>query len=146
MLHPWTEISPFERFSDLRRDFDRLFDEFAPSERRRLQSAHGMAFAVEEDESGLTLSTDIPGVAPDDLEVTVDGRVLTVTGERKPRRTSAADVVRSELAYGRISRSVQVPDSYDLDNIEAQHENGILTLSVPKSEAAKPRTIAIESK
>ena len=146
MLHSWTDVSPFEHLWDLRRDFDRLFDEFLPTEAQQGTRRYaGLSFEADEDDNGLTLTTEIPGVAAKDLTITAEGRQLSVSGTRARQPDHESDVVRSEIRYGNFSHSIQIPDCYDLDAVEARHADGILTLNFPKSAAAKPREIAIES-
>ena len=89
---------------------------------------------------------EVPGVAPDNLEVSVNGRVLSISGERSTQRSEDSKLHRSERVFGKFSRSIELPDNYDLDAIQASHDSGVLTLRVPRSAAAKPRTIAIESR
>ena len=145
MLNALTEGYPSHRFWDLRRDFDRLFDQ-AFGVNGPAGDTFVPEFDLDEDPEGLKIQAEIPGVAPEDLNVAVHGHVLTVEGARESTRTEASNVHRNERAFGRFSRSIQLPDNYDLENIEARHENGILYLRVPKHEAAKPRSIKIESK
>jgi HSP20 family protein len=140
-----TETGPFDRFWDLRREFDRLFDEVAPYGGRSGRT-FAPAFEAEETEGGVTLRMDVPGVPPEALNVSVNGRMLSVEGERAvPDRDEKGTLHRNERAFGRFSRSVQLPDQYDVEAVEAKHENGILTIHIPKSAAAKPRAIKIEA-
>lgn len=147
MLYGLTEANPLERFWDLRRDFERLFNEAlpfdAPDNGRALFAP---ALEVDEDADGLTLRVEVPGVAPDNLAVSVNGHVVTIEGERVPRKVEGASLHRSERRYGKFSRSLNLPEHFDANTIEARHEHGILTLRVPRSEAAKPRSIRIESR
>ncbi len=140
-----TEAGPFERFWDLRRDFERLFDEALPSGARGTRNEFLPAFEADEDESGLTLQMEVPGVAPDKLNVSVNGRILAVEGERSVERDENSKVHRSERVFGKFSRSVQLPDNYDVDAIEAKHDNGVLTLHVPRTASSKPRAVRIEA-
>ncbi len=144
MLYSLTETNPLERFWDLRRDFDRLFNEAVPS--GGPEGNRGVfvpALDVAEDTDGLTLRAEVPGVEPGKLSVTVNGHVLTVEGERESRRDEKSDLHRCERSFGKFARSLHLPEHYDVEKIEAAHEHGILTIRVPKSEAAKPRTIKI---
>ncbi len=140
-----TEAGPFERFWDLRREFDRLFDQALPASGRGPRNEFIPDLDADEDDEGLTLHLEVPGVAPDGLSVSVNGHTLSIEGERSVKRDENTKLHRSERVFGKFSRSVHLPDNYDLDAIEAKHENGVLTLRVPRSEAAKPRTIRIEA-
>lgn len=147
MLYALTEANPLERFWDLRRDFERLFNEAFPFDAPdNGRGAFVPRLEADEDPDGLTLRVEVPGVEPDKLNVSVNGHVLTIEGERLPRTQSGANVHRSERRYGKFSRSLNLPEHFDTDAIEASHEHGILTLRVPRSAAAKPRAIKIESK
>lgn len=147
MPYALTETGPLDRFWDFRREFDRLFDEAFPFGRPEGSSAtFAPSFDWQEDENGLTLQVEVPGVEPDKLVVSVTGRVLTLEGERWSKSDDKNGVQRSERRFGKFSRSVHLPEQYDLEAVEAKHENGILTLRIPKSEAAKPRAIRIETR
>jgi HSP20 family protein len=147
MLYALTETNPLERFWDLRRDFDRLFTEAFPfQEPDNSRGAFVPALELEEDDDGLTMHVEVPGVEPDKLNVSVNGHVLTVGGERTPTADDNGNLQRSERRFGKFSRSVHLPEHYDSTGIAASHEHGILTLRIPKSAAAKPRNIKIESK
>lgn len=144
MLYALTEASPLERFWDFRREFDRLFDDAFPFGRPDGGSVFTPAFDWQEDGDALSLRVEVPGVEPDKLNVSVTGRVLTVEGERWSKSDND-NLHRSERSYGKFSRSLHLPEQYDLSAIEAKHENGVLTLRVPKSPEAKPRQIRIEA-
>ncbi len=140
-----TEAGPFERFWDLRREFDRLFDEALPANGRSARGTFAPALEAEEGDDGLTLHMEVPGVAPDKLNVSIDGRVLSIEGERSAQRNDNSKLHRSERVFGKFSRSLRLPETYDTDAVEAKHQNGVLTLHVPKSVAAKPRAVRIEA-
>jgi len=147
MLYALTETNPLEKFWDLRGDFERLFSEAFPFQGpENGRKAFVPALELEEDDDGLTLHVETPGVEPDKLNVSVNGHVLTVEGERTPPADDKAKLQRSERSFGKFSRSLHLPDHYDSEAIAASHEYGILTLRVPKKASAKPRAIKIESK
>ncbi len=140
-----TAAGPIERFWDLRREFERLFDEALPSSGRGARDEFVPAFDADEDDNGLTLQMEVPGVTPDKLNVSVNGRILTVEGERSVERAEDSMLHRCERVFGKFSRSVHLPDNYDVDAIEAKHDNGVLTLHVPRSASSKPRAVRIEA-
>ena len=144
MLYSLTEANPLERFWDLRRDFDRLFDDAFPFT-GPARDSFVPEFDVDEDENGISIRAEIPGVTPENLKVSLHGRVLSIEGTRESTRDEGADVHRCERTFGRFVRSFQLPDHYDIDAIDARHENGVLQLKVAKRETAKPRSIRIES-
>lgn len=105
----------------------------------------GLPINVWEDENVLHAEADLPGVDPAKLEITVtEGNQLTITGERTPPDVKGAAWVRQERPSGRFTRMVELPVMVDPDRVEARYENGVLRLTLPKSEAAKPRKITVQ--
>ncbi|HLK26473.1 MAG TPA: Hsp20/alpha crystallin family protein [Caulobacteraceae bacterium] len=98
---------------------------------------------VYETEEGLTLVMEMPGVARDNLDVSLENGVLTVEGRLDVARYGGLEPVYTEYNIGHYARSFSLSDKVDQDNIGARLEDGVLTLTLPKSPAAKPRRIAI---
>jgi HSP20 family protein len=98
---------------------------------------------VSQDDDGLTVEAEIPGVRQDDLDISVSGQTLTISGERNSDRQDDETVQRSERTYGKFSRSYRLPDQYDTSAVAADYKNGVLVVRVPKRAEAKPRRIAI---
>ena len=88
---------------------------------------------------------DLPGVRPDSVDLTVEQNVLTVRAERTPTRADDAEMIVSERPYGSFSRQVFLGDTLDADKVAADYNAGVLTLTIPVREAAKPRSIRITS-
>lgn len=89
---------------------------------------------------------DIPGVAKDAIQIDVEDRQLTVSGERLPLATAEDQVTwRNERSAGKFSRGFRLPNDADLTNISARYDNGVLEVVVPKAESAKARRIEIAS-
>jgi HSP20 family protein len=86
---------------------------------------------------------DLPGVNPDNIELTVEKNVLTVSAERKWDRQEGEETVAAERLQGTFSRQLFLGDTLDADHIEAAYEDGVLTLSIPVAEAAKPRKVEV---
>lgn len=115
-------------------------------------AAGGTAFrpridASESDEA-LTLTAELPGLEVGDFEVTVDGDVITIRGEKKlPRDESARDCASAERASGGFSRSFRVPFEIDPDSVRGSYRNGVLAVVVPKPAESQPpaRTIPVET-
>jgi len=99
---------------------------------------------VWEDQEKLYVEAELPGLNQDNLEILVEGDQLTVRGERKPA-TDEGRWHRQERAFGRFQRTLTLPVAVDADKVEARLEQGVLTLTLPKSEAAKPRKIAVKA-
>lgn len=99
---------------------------------------------VWQDENAVFAELDLPGVNPADLDVTVtDGNVLTIQGERKPSEVANEAWVRRERGHGKFARTLELPFPVDASKVEAKYETGVLRVTLPKSEAAKPRKIAV---
>jgi HSP20 family protein len=127
MLVHVRERHPRADFRTLQRDVDRIFRSFWSDAGTRA----GVGFEVVPDRDGVTVRADVPGVDPAAITIAVDGRVLTVSGEREGR--------------GKFTRTFHLADDLDTEAIDAQCRNGVLTLRVPKVPAAKPRQIEIKT-
>jgi HSP20 family protein len=88
---------------------------------------------------------DLPGIQPDSIELTAEQNVLTVRAERAPMRSSEVEMIVSERPYGTFTRQVFLGETLDADKISADYTAGVLTLTIPVREAAKPRSIQITS-
>jgi HSP20 family molecular chaperone IbpA len=98
---------------------------------------------VLEDESGITLKADLPGVAKDDLSIRVDGDTLTIEGRVQLDEAASLDAVYAEVRAQRYKRSFVLSRELDTSKIDAALKNGVLRLRVPKLEQARPRRIAV---
>jgi HSP20 family protein len=101
-----------------------------------------------ETENELVFKADVPEVDLKDIDVRVENQTLTLAGERRfdPSAAPSKGFHRIERNYGKFVRSFAVPNTFDTDKIAAAYQNGVLTVSLPKKEAAKPRQIKIEVK
>ena len=139
--------SPFGELMSLRRAVDRLFDE----DFYRAAPADGsgsdrllLPLDVTTTKDALVVEAALPGVRPDDVEITVENGTLSITGQTAQERTEegASHLVR-EIRRGHFSRSVTLPNGLEPDKAEATFENGVLRLRIPKAEQVKPRQIRI---
>lgn len=130
----------------LRREIDRLFDD-AFGGNARNSAMWAPPVDVRESQNELTLSFEVPGVLPEQIEVTVDNGVLTVKGEKREERKEGDEGQYHvlERTYGTFTRSFQLPKSLDESKIEAKHEHGILTVRIPKAALPQPKKIAINA-
>lgn len=104
------------------------------------------AMDLEETEDAYRIHAELPGVDPKELDISVRNEVLTISGEKKQQSESeGSDYYRMERRYGAFSRTVRLPGGVDSENIQANSHNGVLTLTIPKSERAKPRRIEVNS-
>lgn len=88
---------------------------------------------------------DLPGIDPDTIDLTVEQNVLTVKAERQPLGAEGAEMIVTERPSGIFTRQLFLGETLDADNIEANYSAGVLTLTIPVSEAAKPRKVAVTS-
>jgi len=103
------------------------------------------AVDIYETENGLVLKADLPDVELSDIDVRVENLTLTIAGERKfEQRDNNKGFHRVERNYGKFARSFAVPNTFDTEHINASFKNGVLTLTLPKKEAAKPRQIKVQ--
>ena len=143
-------IVRWEPFRDLlatQKEFDRLFREaFTPGFGEGELSTRTWAPPVDifENENNIVLKAELPGVDPKDVEVRVEDNTLYLKGERKfEKETKEENYHRIERAYGSFARSFSLPSSIDAEKVAADYKDGLLTLTLPKREEAKPKTIKI---
>lgn len=104
------------------------------------------ALDVEEDDERFVLHVELPSVNPEDVEVSLEESVLTIAGERRFYGDRNADGFRRiERHFGRFHRAVRLPDRVAADHVEASYRDGLLTITVPKAEEAKPRRIQVQA-
>jgi HSP20 family protein len=102
------------------------------------------AVDIYETEHELVVKADLPDMNPQDLDIRVENNILTIRGERKfENKVSEDNYLRVERAYGSFSRSFSLANSVKSDAIKADYQNGVLTLSIPKREEAKPKQIKV---
>lgn len=137
---------PFREMITLRSAVDRLFDSAFNGESDWAQSSWGVALDVTENENEYTVKATVPGVNPDDIDITFNNGMLTIKGEVKANEEKQGERYHMrERRYGSFSRSIALPTSINPDSIQASYDAGILTLHLPKAEEAKPKRIQIQS-
>ena len=139
---------PRESFA-LQREIDNLVNSFWGDFNGRSGgwSGNGLwnpSVDVVESDQAFTVHAELPGLNKDDIAVTFEDRVLTIEGERK-HETEDKDTnyFRKERAYGKFKRSFKLGTEIDADKVEAAYKDGVLNLTLPKSEAVKPRQIEV---
>lgn len=140
--------NPFREIVDMQRQLDRVFDQMSNSlnDDDWTPTGNWLALDVHENDDNYFVEADLPGINPDDIDITFHENTLSITAE-----TTREDVQEgerrlvSERRYGRFQRSIRLPNSIDVDNVEANYDNGVLTLTLPKSEASKPRQITVNN-
>ena len=145
---PW---DPFREFVSLRDAMDRLFETALVAPRgggATQQSGAGwmLPLDVTENEDNYVVKAAIPGVNPDDLDISVTENVLTIKGEMKSEDTDDKNTRYHlrERRWGSFSRSIELPTAVDTDNVQAECTNGLLTLTLPKAEEVRPKRIQIK--
>jgi len=102
------------------------------------------AVDILETENELVLSMDVPGITLQDIEIRLENVTLTIKGERKFEQSQGKGYHRIERSYGTFARSFTLPNTVDNDRVKAEYRNGVLSVSLAKKEAAKPRTIKVD--
>jgi HSP20 family protein len=142
MLTNW---DPFREMMSVRRVMDRLIDG-SLGEEQQGEWTLSVPMDVSEDEDAYLLKASLPGVDPNDIDITYRDGILTIKGEvREDQEVEREQYRVRERRYGSFSRSIQLPSAVRADDIEASHQNGVLRLHVPKTEEVKPKRIQIKS-
>jgi HSP20 family protein len=145
---PFTELTPFREFERMRRDMDRLWDSFFEGGLRRRTEEGGEwlpSLDVSETKNELVVKAEVPGMDPKDIDISLSDGMLTIKGEKKQEKEEKeADYHLVERSYGSFTRSVQLPKEVQSEKINASYKNGILKITLPKSEEAKKKEIKIK--
>jgi HSP20 family protein len=141
---------PRRDVTTLRDAMDRLFEDalirpgwFAPA----WGAAEMLPVDMYETEDDIVVKATVPGVKPDEIDVTVTGDLLTIKGEfKQEEKTEKPNYLRQERRFGSFCRQVGLPVGVNADKAKASFENGVLTLEMPKVEAAKTKTVKVSAK
>jgi HSP20 family protein len=136
----------FGRLSNLRHEIDRLFEEPLAELARSSQLLSGWMppIDVHEDKDNVYVKAELPGMKKEDIEVSLHEGTLSLSGERQAEsKHEGADVYRSERFFGRFQRTVALPAPVCTDKAKAQYKDGILRVTLPKTEESKPKRIAV---
>ena len=138
-------LEPFRGLTTLQNQLNRLFDEsFRTHGEESAFTTWAPAVDVYETANELVVKTDLPDLNEKDIDVRVENNLLTIHGERKfDKSVSEENFLRVERAYGSFSRSFSLANSVKTDDIKADYQNGVLTLSLPKREEVKPKQIKV---
>ncbi|EEF57572.1 Hsp20/alpha crystallin family protein [Pedosphaera parvula] len=136
----------FGKLFGLRNELERLFDvpfsELAQGS--NLLSIWNPAIDVYEDKDNVTVKAELPGMKKEEIEVSLHDGALVISGERKSEeKFENAETYRAERFVGRFHRTVTLPSSVKGDQVKAQYKDGILTITLPKAEEAKPKQIEV---
>jgi len=143
------ELIPWERtktLSKLRKEMDDLWGRFFGDTGFPVfsESVWAPALDVKETKENIVVTAEIPGLTAKDVEVTISGDLLIIKGEKKQEKEEKEEsYLLIERRYGSFSRSVRLTSEVDTKNIKAAHKEGVLTITLPKSEKAKEKQIKI---
>jgi HSP20 family protein len=141
------QVSPFRQLSSLQEQLDRLFD--APWSLTNGQSLGDWVPALDmfEDKDNYVVKLEAPGMSKEAIDISLHDGVLSISGERKEEeKHEEGQTYRSERFFGRFQRSVSLPAKVNAEKVSASYKDGILTITLPKAEEAKPKQIAINVK
>lgn len=145
-----TRWEPFRDLISLREAMDRLFEESVVRPRSgELTRPMGGTLAVDmyETDEAVVVKSATPGVDPEDIDISITGDTLTIKGEtRMDEEVEEENYVYRERRYGSFARSLTIPVPIQADEAEAEFEDGILTLTLPKAEEVKPKAIEVKAK
>jgi HSP20 family protein len=138
---------PFREMASMRRMMDRFFDDtlFDQDWESMAGFSGALPLDVEEKDDEFVVSASLPGINPDDLDITYTGSTLTIKGEFKEEKEEKGRYHLRERRYGSFARSITLPSTMKADKIDASYEAGVLKLRLPKAEEAKPKRIPIKT-
>ncbi len=140
----WTPRRPSMWDRDVIDEMERMFDDPFFGRRTDREQNWGLPLDVAEGENAYIVRASIPGINPDDVDVSISDNVLTIRGEMKHQEDQQNErLVLRERRMGSFTRSVSFPMAVDADRVEASCEHGVLTLRLPKAETSRPRRINI---
>jgi len=135
---------PFREMTQVQSQFNRLMDQVWGGNR---QESWMPAIDVFDQKDAVVLKAELAGMNPDDIQIEVEDNVLTLKGERKFEETLDEErYYRDERRYGSFQRSLALPQGVKADEIQANYDDGILTVTVPKAEEEKPKKIEVKAK
>jgi HSP20 family protein len=143
--YPTRGTNPFAELERMRNEMERLFEGATSSSPGRAAAGVFPLINVTEDKETYRVRAELPGIKADDLDISLTGKSLAISGERKlDQEDKDAKYHRRERDAGRFQRMVSLPGDVDGDKVSASCENGVLTVTLPKAETAKPRQISVK--
>lgn len=148
-LTPWRPRRELERIERRMQDlFERFFGE-SGEQKRLLWKTEAWMPAVEShvENGNLIVKTDLPGIDPKEVSISVTGNQLTIEGERKQEeKKEEKDYFYHELSYGKFSRSMELPAGVDADKVKARYKDGVLEITIPAPQELASKRVQIEAK
>ncbi len=137
-------LNPWQEFNAMQRQFNRLFDEVVPAKELDKSFIRVPAAELQETSDAIHLKLEIPGIEAKDLDVKVTENAVSVSGERKSEtKTEDKGVTKSEFHYGKFQRVIPLPARIQNTNVTAEYKDGILNLTLPKTEAEKNKVVKV---
>lgn len=138
---------PFRDLPSLREAMNRLFDESLFRPWGVAYDFGNLAVDVYDNKDTVVIKASVPGMKSEDIDISISGDTVTISGEvKQEEKLEKENYYRRERRYGSFSRAVALPVAVQADKAEAVFENGVLTLTLPKAEEAKPKTIKVKIK
>jgi len=134
----------FDRLATLRDEMDRLFDLSFPTRDTGIFSGWSPALDLWDDKDNFVVTVELPGMKKEEIGISVHDGVLTISGERKHEaEKNEGETFRSERYFGKFQRSLTLPARVSNKDVKASYKDGVLTVTLPKAEEAKPRQIEV---
>lgn len=141
---PFRDLATMQE--EMNRLFDRMFDRF-PERRGISEGICSPCVDISETKDDLVITVEIPGMKKDDIKVSLNDNILTLKGEKRQEKVvDEENYHRIERSYGAFHRSFTLPTAVQQDRVKASYKDGVLQITLPKAEEAKPKEIAIEVK
>ena len=140
--------NPFRELAAMQSAMDRLFDDWRPYMEEGRVAGNVLAIDAHEDEHAYVISTELPGIKSENINIRQEGDYLLIDAEI-PETTVEHQGQRSlikERRYGRFTRRLRLPQNIDFAKAEANYEDGVLTLTLPKAEAAQPKVLQVKTR
>jgi HSP20 family protein len=148
MSNSITRWNPFREMVNMQNMMDRFFEDWRPSSDEFWRSgANALALDVHEDDQAYTITTELPGVKPDDINVRQEDDYIVIEAETRSQTEGDQNKrpLVQERRYGHYSRRFRLPQNVNFEKSGATYQDGVLTLTLPKAPEAQPRTIPVRS-
>ena len=141
ILNRW---EPYRSHTGLESQVNRMFNELFGSSQESNLTTWAPAVDISESAHELVVKADLPEVKPEELDIRVENNILTIRGERKfEKKVDEKNYLRVERSYGSFSRSFSLASTVNSEAIKADYKDGVLTLTIPKREEARPKQIKV---
>jgi len=143
-MNALNRFEPFRSTSGLESQVSRIFNELLDRPQESNLTSWAPAVDIFENEHELIVKADLPDVKPEELDIRVENNILTIRGERKfEKKVDEKNYLRVERSYGTFARSFALANTVNSEAIKADYRDGVLTLTIPKREEAKPKQIKV---